>query len=49
VPAAHLFPWDRGVMPMNAELMRVGAIVWKDLTAERRTKANFNAVASWPA
>lgn len=24
--------------------MRVGAIVWKDLTAERRTKANFNAV-----
>lgn len=25
--------------------MRVGAIVWKDLTAERRTKANFNAVA----
>lgn len=29
---------------MNAELSRVGAIVWKDLTAERRTKANFNAV-----
>lgn len=29
---------------MNAELTRVGAIVWKDLTAERRTKANFNAV-----
>jgi heme exporter protein B len=27
-----------------AELSRVGAIVWKDLTAERRTKANFNAV-----
>jgi heme exporter protein B len=26
------------------ELSRVGAIVWKDLTAERRTKANFNAV-----
>jgi heme exporter protein B len=25
--------------------MRVGAIVWKDLTAERRTKANFNSVA----
>jgi heme exporter protein B len=25
-------------------MMRVGAIVWKDLTAERRTKANFNAV-----
>jgi hypothetical protein len=29
---------------VNAELSRVGAIVWKDLTAERRTKANFNAV-----
>jgi heme exporter protein B len=29
---------------MHAELSRVGAIVWKDLTAERRTKANFNAV-----
>ncbi|HSJ16219.1 MAG TPA: heme exporter protein CcmB [Longimicrobiales bacterium] len=29
---------------MNAELTRIGAIVWKDLTAERRTKANFNAV-----
>lgn len=28
----------------RAELSRVGAIVWKDLTAERRTKANFNAV-----
>lgn len=28
----------------HAELYRVGAIVWKDLTAERRTKANFNAV-----
>jgi heme exporter protein B len=28
----------------RAEAMRVGAIVWKDLTAERRTKANFNAV-----
>ena len=25
--------------------MRIGAIVWKDLTAERRTKANFNSVA----
>ena len=30
---------------MNAEVIRIGAIVWKDLTAERRTKANFNAVA----
>jgi heme exporter protein B len=29
---------------MNAGVSRVGAIVWKDLTAERRTKANFNAV-----
>ena len=29
---------------MNAEVLRVGAVVWKDLTAERRTKANFNAV-----
>jgi len=29
---------------MHPELSRVGAIVWKDLTAERRTKANFNAV-----
>jgi heme exporter protein B len=29
---------------MRAEVSRVGAIVWKDLTAERRTKANFNAV-----
>jgi heme exporter protein B len=28
----------------RAEVARVGAIVWKDLTAERRTKANFNAV-----
>lgn len=30
---------------MSAETMRIGAIVWKDLTAERRTKANFNSVA----
>lgn len=29
---------------MTGEAARVGAIVWKDLTAERRTKANFNAV-----
>lgn len=29
----------------RAELSRVSAVVWKDLTAERRTKANFNAVA----
>lgn len=30
---------------MNAEVIRIGAIVWKDLTAERRTRTNFNAVA----
>lgn len=29
---------------MTREARRVGAMVWKDLTAERRTKANFNAV-----
>ena len=27
------------------ELARVGAVLWKDLTTERRAKANFNAVA----
>ncbi len=26
------------------ELTRIGAVAWKDLTTERRTKANFNAV-----
>jgi heme exporter protein B len=31
-------------MSWNHEARRVGAIVWKDFTAERRTKANFNAV-----
>ncbi|MEX0890604.1 MAG: heme exporter protein CcmB [Gemmatimonadota bacterium] len=30
---------------MASELIRIRAMVWKDLTAERRTKANFNAVA----
>jgi heme exporter protein B len=30
---------------MSAELSRVLAIAWKDVTAERRSKANFNAVA----
>lgn len=30
---------------MSAETIRIGAIVWKDLTSERRTRANFNAVA----
>jgi heme exporter protein B len=27
------------------ELRRIRAVAWKDLTAERRTKANFNSVA----
>jgi heme exporter protein B len=31
-------------MSWRHESKRVGAIVWKDFTAERRTKANFNAV-----
>jgi len=31
------------------EWSRVRAIVWKDLTAERRTKANFNAVVFFAA
>ena len=31
-------------MSARREFARIGAIVWKDLTAERRTKANFNAV-----
>jgi heme exporter protein B len=30
---------------VSAEVIRIGAIVWKDLTSERRTRANFNAVA----
>jgi heme exporter protein B len=34
---------------MRAELRRVGAVAWKDLTAERRTKANFNAVVFFAA
>jgi len=29
---------------MGPELRRVGAMAWKDLTAERRTRANLNAV-----
>ena len=32
-------------MSWTHESRRVGAIVWKDFTAERRNKANFNAVA----
>ncbi len=31
-------------MNVHAELTRATALAWKDLTAERRTKANFNAV-----
>lgn len=31
-------------MSWQREWSRIRAIVWKDLTAERRTKANFNAV-----
>jgi heme exporter protein B len=30
---------------VRAELARVSALVWKDLTMERRAKANFNSVA----
>ncbi len=36
-------------MSVRAEMARVGAIAWKDLTAERRTKANFNAVLFFTA
>jgi heme exporter protein B len=31
-------------MGLRAELRRVAAVTWKDLTAERRSKAGFNAV-----
>lgn len=31
-------------MSFQSELTRVGAVAWKDLTTERRSKANFNAV-----
>ena len=31
-------------MSLRTELDRVGAVAWKDLTTERRSKANFNAV-----
>jgi heme exporter protein B len=34
--------WER-------ERSRIGAIVWKDLTAERRTRANFNALVFFAA
>jgi heme exporter protein B len=32
-------------MAIAHDLRRVRAIVWKDLTTERRSKAGFNAVA----
>jgi heme exporter protein B len=32
-------------MAWQADFDRVRAVAWKDLTAERRTKANFNSVA----
>jgi heme exporter protein B len=32
-------------MSWRADARRARAVAWKDLTAERRTKANFNAVA----
>jgi heme exporter protein B len=31
-------------MSWQRESRRIGAIIWKDFTSERRTKANFNAV-----
>jgi heme exporter protein B len=31
-------------MTWTRESRRIGAIIWKDFTSERRTKANFNAV-----
>ncbi len=31
-------------MSFRVELARTGAVAWKDLTTERRSKANFNAV-----
>jgi heme exporter protein B len=36
-------------MSWQRERARIGAILWKDLTAERRTRANFNAVAFFAA
>ena len=36
-------------MSWQSEGRRVAAIVWKDLTAERRTKATFNAVVFFAA
>jgi heme exporter protein B len=31
----------------RTELVRAGAVAWKDLTAEKRTRVNFNAVVSF--
>ena len=31
-------------MSWQHEMARVRAVIWKDLTSERRSKANFNAV-----
>ncbi len=36
-------------MSLSSEFARARAIAWKDLTAERRTKANFNAVLFFTA
>lgn len=36
-------------MLSHPEVQRVGAVVWKDLTVERRTRANFNAVVFFAA
>jgi heme exporter protein B len=36
-------------MSASREFARVRAIIWKDLTAERRSKANFNAVVFFAA
>ncbi len=36
-------------MSWRHEMSRVRAVVWKDLTAERRSKANFNAVVFFAA
>lgn len=34
---------------LRTEARRVGAVAWKDLVAERRAKANFNAVLAFAA
>jgi len=37
------------VHSFSADLGRIRAVAWKDLTAERRTKSNFNAVVAMAA